>query len=259
MLGKKARQHNTTERQSNTTQHNTTRPRQLFSKKTKKKLPRVGFEPTTVRLLGVRSYQLSYRGSSAGWARITYTIQSNQSITNQINWWTQCMFIYKAQSQWIRESLFDGHSNYLYCYEFILELDQRLARQCKTLCLHPVITKSKREVTCSLKLEKFVALSSDDTNFKSWWRDPDDDEDVEVHYPHEKHGLQGILGKFSSARIHIYTCIYHLHTISYDAFGLQSWWEVHYLVWWKDKDTNHTISILHGYIKKTHWASPMDS
>ena len=36
-----------------------------------------------------RSYQLSYRGSSAGWARITYTIQSNQStssITNQINW-----------------------------------------------------------------------------------------------------------------------------------------------------------------------------
>ena len=31
------------------------------------------------------SYQLSYRGSSAGWTQITYTIQSNQSIT-KINW-----------------------------------------------------------------------------------------------------------------------------------------------------------------------------
>lgn len=40
-------------------------------------------------------------------------------------------------------------------------------------------------------LEKFVVLPSDDINFKSWWRDLDDDEDVEVCYPHEKHGLQG--------------------------------------------------------------------
>ena len=40
-------QHNTTERQSNTTQ---LAQGSYFSKK---KLPRVGFEPTTVRLLGV--------------------------------------------------------------------------------------------------------------------------------------------------------------------------------------------------------------
>lgn len=70
---------------------------------------------------------------------------------------------------------------------------QRLARQRKIkqeLCLHPVITESKREVA-SLKLEKFVVLPSDDTNFKRWWRYLDDNEDVEVNYPHEKHGLQG--------------------------------------------------------------------
>ena len=84
------RQGNTT--QHNTTQHNTTQLAQdsYFSKK---KLPRVGFEPTTVRLLGVCSYQLSYRGSSAGWARITYTIQSNQSTSTKAS---HIFFIYST-------------------------------------------------------------------------------------------------------------------------------------------------------------------
>ena len=44
---RKTRQHHTTERQSNTTQ---LAQDSYFSKK---KLPRVGFEPTTVSLLGV--------------------------------------------------------------------------------------------------------------------------------------------------------------------------------------------------------------
>ena len=82
-LRKKARQHNITERKSHTTQ---LAQDSYFSRK---KLPRVGLEPTTVCLLGVRSYQLSYRDSSAGWARITYTIQSNQSTstkTSQTRW-----------------------------------------------------------------------------------------------------------------------------------------------------------------------------
>ena len=49
---------------------------------------------------------------------------------------------------------------------------------------------SKAEV-CQLKLEKFVLLPSDDTNFQVWWKDLKDEEDVEVRYPHERHGLQG--------------------------------------------------------------------
>ena len=45
-LERKARQHNTTERQSNTTQ---LAQGSIFQRK---KLPRVGLEPMTVRLLG---------------------------------------------------------------------------------------------------------------------------------------------------------------------------------------------------------------
>ena len=56
--------------------------------------------------------------------------------------------------------------------------------------MHPVIVKTKSEVS-GLKLEKFVMLPSDDTNFQSWWKELDDDEEVEIRYPHEQHGLCG--------------------------------------------------------------------
>ena len=52
-----------------------------------------------------------------------------------------------------------------------------------------MVTKTKREVA-ELKLEKFVTLPSDDTNFQDWWKELDDDDDVEVRYPHEQHGLR---------------------------------------------------------------------
>ena len=57
------RQGNTTQQKDKAKQHNTTQLAQ-DSYFQRKKLPRVGFEPTSVRLLGVRSYQLSYRGTS---------------------------------------------------------------------------------------------------------------------------------------------------------------------------------------------------
>ena len=75
-----------TEHNRKTKQHNTTRPRQLFFKE---KTASGGIRTHDRPLARRSSYQLSYRGSSVGWARITYTIQSNQSnssITNQINW-----------------------------------------------------------------------------------------------------------------------------------------------------------------------------
>ena len=37
----------------------------------KNELPRVGLEPTTLYTLDRALYQLSYRGSSAGWAQIS--------------------------------------------------------------------------------------------------------------------------------------------------------------------------------------------
>ena len=84
----KATQHN-----GKTKQHITTQ----LSYFQRKKMPRVGFEPMTMRLLGVRSYQLSYRGSSAGSGsnHIYNTKQPkhlNQNITNQINRLTQTRY-----------------------------------------------------------------------------------------------------------------------------------------------------------------------
>ena len=71
----KATQHN-----RKTKQHNTTRPRQYFSKK---KAVSGGTRTHDRPLARRRSYQMSYRGNSAGWARITYTIQSNQSTSTK--------------------------------------------------------------------------------------------------------------------------------------------------------------------------------
>ena len=56
-----------------TRQSNTAHPRQsLFLEKNE--LPRVGLEPTTLHTLDRALYQLSYRGSSAGWAQISHLI-----------------------------------------------------------------------------------------------------------------------------------------------------------------------------------------
>ena len=62
-----------------TRQSNTAHPRQsLFLEKItfprKNELPRVGLEPTTLYTLDRALYQLSYRGSSAGWAQISHLI-----------------------------------------------------------------------------------------------------------------------------------------------------------------------------------------
>ena len=111
-----------------------------------------------------------------------------------LQWYCTCA---TAQNQWIRESLLDGHGNYLYCYECILAFidvgSQRLVRQRKIkqeLSQNTIVTKSKCEVTQS-KVEKFVLLPSDETSFHDWWKDLEDDDDVEIRYPHEQHGLCG--------------------------------------------------------------------
>ena len=56
-----------------TRQSNTAHPRQSpFLRKNE--LPYVGLEPTTLYTLDRALYQLSYRGSSAGWAQISHLI-----------------------------------------------------------------------------------------------------------------------------------------------------------------------------------------
>ena len=74
-LERKARQRNTTERQSNTTQHNS--PKAVIFQR--KRLPWVGLRTHDCPLARRRSYQLSYRDSSAE----SHIIKSNQSITTK--------------------------------------------------------------------------------------------------------------------------------------------------------------------------------
>ena len=44
----------------------------------------------------------------------------------------------------------------------------------------------------SEKLTGFVVMPDGiESNFKQWWKSVPDDYSANVHYPHEKHGLQG--------------------------------------------------------------------
>lgn len=47
---------------------------------------------------------------------------------------------------------------------------------------------SKSEVR-KQKLEQHLVLPSDTTSFTDWWETLDEDEDVDVNFPHEQHGL----------------------------------------------------------------------
>ena len=112
----------------NATQHNTTRPRQLFFKE---KTASGGIRTHDRPLARRSSYQLSYRGSSAGWARITYTIQSNQStssITNQINWLTQTQYEGKGHDN---KTSRDAKHQTKYTHDLIIhEMLREKDRQC---------------------------------------------------------------------------------------------------------------------------------
>ena len=56
-----------------TRQSNTAHPKAVTFPR-KNELPQVGLEPTTLYTLDKALYQLSYRGSSAGWAQISHLI-----------------------------------------------------------------------------------------------------------------------------------------------------------------------------------------
>ena len=56
----------------------------------------------------------------------------------------------------------------------------------------PVVVMSKREVR-QQKLESYILHDADDEvlTFSQWWQMVADDEDVEVQFPYERHGLAG--------------------------------------------------------------------
>ena len=105
---------------SYTIQNNTTTPETthfpLFKAKCENELPQMGFEPTTSRFPGkCSSYQLSYRGSSAGRGQITqhkaigqaiqYTITYTQTILYYYLWFSSIITV-RADLPW---SLYHDH------------------------------------------------------------------------------------------------------------------------------------------------------
>lgn len=96
------------------------------------------------------------------------------------------------QNQWIRANLIDCYGNYAYCIRAYINMGpQRLHNQRITvqkLCV--VVAMSKSDVR-QQKLEQHVLLPTDTTTFKDWCATLDEDDDVDVKYPHEQHGLTG--------------------------------------------------------------------
>ena len=87
----------------------------------------------------------------------------------------------------------------MYCEDCIVScLGVHTERLCKQRDIkrrqkhQPVVTMSKREVR-QQKLESYVLHDADDEalTFSQWWQMVADDEDVEVQFPYERHGLAG--------------------------------------------------------------------
>ena len=97
--------------------------------------------------------------------------------------------------EWIRNNLFDGLGNYCYCQVCITEVygigSQRLAHQRSVKsrqCLILLLPMTNSNVICN-KLEKRVVMPDNQDNFKKWWPTLSGTDVVNVHYPHESHGL----------------------------------------------------------------------
>ena len=104
----------------------------------------------------------------------------------------------KAQNQWLRENVIDAHGNLLFCRECLVSClgihttritRQRVIKQKQKD--QPIVELTKKEVA-EKHLEDYVLHNDDDMlTFGAWWKLVDDDEVVEVQYPHEHHGLTG--------------------------------------------------------------------
>jgi hypothetical protein len=104
------------------------------------------------------------------------------------------------------KNFFDVHGNYLYCHSCILATfdihEGRLARQRRikvNQCV-PIVVTTKKEVT-DQKLTQYVMHPTEDipidTSTAKWWESLSDDEEIEVKFPYDKHGLQGKPGNHS--------------------------------------------------------------
>ena len=102
------------------------------------------------------------------------------------------------QNDWIRENVFDGMGNFLFCarcIRFTFRISsQRLSRQREVkrqLMQHPIVDMEKRDVE-EQRLGDYV-VTPDEVNesFLKWWRRLDSSVVLKVRFPHQKHVLAG--------------------------------------------------------------------
>ena len=104
----------------------------------------------------------------------------------------------RVQNEWLRANVFDGMGNYIFCHSCLVKAlrvsHQRLARQRRikrNLFQRPLVSMKKSNVEKE-KLMPFVVMPEGiDVNFKTWWSSIPIHSEVEVRYPHERHGLEG--------------------------------------------------------------------
>ena len=115
------------------------------------------------------------------------------------------------QNEWLRQNIviFDVMGNYLFCASclkgaFHLSYQQRLSRQWRikqsqSQQLLVIMSKSQLE---DERLGKYVVMpNSCDQTFKSWWMMLDPTTEVQVCFPHEKHGHAGKISNSAESSI----------------------------------------------------------
>lgn len=103
------------------------------------------------------------------------------------------------QNEWLKENIFDAVGNYLYCQacvrsSFSISAD-RLARQRRIKCqmLKNPIVKMKKSEIIDKHLGDFIVMPPCvSLSFNKWWVTVDPTTEVDVRFPHERHGLAGI-------------------------------------------------------------------
>ena len=103
-----------------------------------------------------------------------------------------------SQNEWLRQILFDGVGNYLYCQQCILSSfgisGDRLARQRAIVrrCLsNPIVHMTKTEIIEKRVSNYVVMPDTVSTSFSKWWVSLDPATVLPVRFPHKRHGNAG--------------------------------------------------------------------
>ena len=129
-----------------------------------------------------------------------------------------------AQNEWIWGNLFDALRYCQACISETLQVNgsQRLARQ-RTIkrrqALIPLLSMTKSDVISNHLEEKAVMPEGQD-NFKEWWPTLTETDIVNVHYPHESHGLARISS--NSAKVTVKEQFLHFVDLNSQPNGRQS-------------------------------------